>query len=231
MSHLEILAWSAAAGGGALALLVAGQARSAPAARWFAAGMLVLAAGSVCFGLTVTAVSPGEMVYWQMWRLIVGSLLPGIWLLFSLVYARGNAREFLRQWRFPLLAAFVLPVGLALGFRDHLIAAAGQATAGAPWMFRLSPAGSLLNLCFLLGAVLGLMNLERTYRAAVGTMRWRIKFMVLGLGVIFTVQAYVTSQVLLFHNTLSLPLQSVTAMALLVGCLLILRSLFRRGAF
>jgi len=34
-----------------------------------------------------------------------------------------------------------------------------------------------LNLLFLLTAVLVLMNLERTFRAAVGTMRWRIKLL------------------------------------------------------
>jgi putative PEP-CTERM system histidine kinase len=87
-----------------------------------------------------------------------------------------------------------------------------------------------LNLFSLLGAVLVLMNLERTYRAAVGTMLWRIKFMILGLGVIFGVQAYVSSQVLLFH-ALNLSLETVSATAILLGGALILRSLFRAGHF
>jgi putative PEP-CTERM system histidine kinase len=72
--------------------------------------------------------------------------------------------------------------------------------------------------------------LERTYRAAVGTMLWRIKFMILGLGVIFAVRAYVSSQVLLFH-ALNLSLEAVTATAMLLGGVLILRSLFRAGHF
>ena len=74
------------------------------------------------------------------------------------------------------------------------------------------------------------MNLERTFRAAVGTMRWRIKFMVLGLGVLFAVRAYTSSQALLFHGG-DLPSRSVNSAALLVACSLILRSLFRAGHF
>ena len=38
------------------------------------------------------------------------------------------------------------------------------------------------------------MNLEQTFRSAVGTMRWRIKFVVLGLAVIFGAHLYVRSQ-------------------------------------
>jgi putative PEP-CTERM system histidine kinase len=78
--------------------------------------------------------------------------------------------------------------------------------------------------------VLVLMNLEHTYRAAVGIMLWRIKFMILGLGVIFVVRAYDGSQVLLFH-AVNLSLETVTATAMLLGGVLILRSLFRAGHF
>jgi len=72
------------------------------------------------------------------------------------------------------------------------------------------------------------MNLERTFRAAVGTMRWRIKFVILGLGVLFTVRAYTSSQALLYRGgDLSLP--AVNAGALLLASLLILRGLLRAG--
>jgi putative PEP-CTERM system histidine kinase len=74
------------------------------------------------------------------------------------------------------------------------------------------------------------MNLERTFRASVGTMRWRIKFMILGLGVLFAVRAYTGSETLLFR-AVDLSLQPVDAGALFVGCLLILRSLLREGHF
>jgi putative PEP-CTERM system histidine kinase len=229
MSNADMLAFASAIFCGVLALIVAWNERRSLAHWAFVLGMVALAVEDVCFAFTADAASPGEMVVWQNWRLIAMSFLPGVWLIFSLTYARGNYSEFLKRWRWFLAAAFVLPIGLAIVFGDDLIVKVGQTETGH-WMFVLGIPGTVLNLFFLLGAVLVLMNLERTYRAAVGTMLWRIKFMILGLGVIFGVQAYVSSQVLLFH-ALNLSLETVSATAILLGGALILRSLFRAGHF
>ena len=224
-----MLAFASAIFCGVLALIVAWNERRSLAHWAFVLGMVALAVEDVCFALTADAASPQEMVAWQNWRLIAMSFLPGVWLIFSLTYARGNYSEFLKRWRWFLAAAFVLPIGLAIVFGSDLIVKVGQTETGH-WMFVLGIPGTVLNLFFLLGAVLVLMNLERTYRAAVGTMLWRIKFMILGLGVIFGVQAYVSSHVLLFH-ALNLSLETVSATAILLGGALILRSLFRAGHF
>ena len=162
--------------------------------------------------------------------LLAMSFLPGVWFCFSLSYGRGNHREFLARGRFLLGAAFLIPVVAMVFFRDQSIVSLGQAEAGGHWMFGLGRPGIFLNIFFLIGAVLVLMNLERTYRAAVGTMRWRIKFMILGLGVLFVVRAYISSQALLF-SAVDLSLQTVSSGALLVACLLVVRSLFRAGHF
>lgn len=231
MSYIVMLAWVGGAVCGALAFVAVRQAPRLLAPWLFAVGMLGFAAESICFGLTLTAASPEKMIYWQKCSLVVVACLPGCWLLFSLSYARANYREHVRAWRYTLLAAFGLPVALAVGFGRQLIVAAGQSDMDAPWLFHLGVPGAILNLLYLAGAILALMNLEGTFRAAIGTMRWRIKYMVLGLGVIFTVQVYVGSQVLLFHNNLNLSLQLVKLMALLLGSLLMLRALLRRGHF
>ena len=229
MSNADMLAFASALFCGVLALIVAWNERRSLAHWAFVAGMAALAVEDVCFALTADAASPEEMVHWQNWRLIAMSLQPGIWLLFSLTYARGNYSEFLKRWRLVLVAAFLLPIGLAILFGNHLIVSAGQTETGY-WMFGLGIPGTVLNLLCLVGSVLVLMNLEHTYRAAVGTMLWRIKFMILGLGVIFAVRAYASSQVLLFH-AVDLSLEAVTATAMLLGGALILRSLFRAGHF
>jgi putative PEP-CTERM system histidine kinase len=199
--------------------------------RWiFVAGMLEIAAENVFFAFTSEAVLPEDMIYWQNWRLVVTSFIPGTWLLFSLCYARGNYSKFLRQWRFVLAAIFLIPILLVVLFSNKLIISSEQTRNGS-WIFGLGIVGITLNLVSLFAAILGLMNLEATYRAAVGTMLWRIKFMILGLGLILIVQIYTSSEALLFHNTLNLSLQSVTAIATLLGGALILRSLFRAGHF
>ena len=77
------------------------------------------------------------------------------------------------------------------------------------------------------------MNLERTFRASVGTMRWRIKFMVLaGWGCCLLVRAY-SSQMLLFHRIDPSIMDGgeLRARCSWRALLLILRSLLRTGHF
>jgi putative PEP-CTERM system histidine kinase len=229
LSHADILACTSALFCGLLALMVAWhQGRSLP--HWaFVAGMAALAVEEVCFALTVAATSPERMIFWQNCRWAAMSFLPCLWLFFSFSYARGNYAESLYRRRWFLFTAFLFPFVLLLVSDGHLLVSVVRRADGR-WLFGLSVAGILATLFSLLGAVLVLMNLERTYRAAMGTMLWRIKFMILGLGVIFAVQAYVCTQALLFH-AVNLSLEAVTAAAILLGGLLILRSLLRAGHF
>jgi putative PEP-CTERM system histidine kinase len=228
MNNSVILDFAAASVSGALALLFVWRERRSIAHGSFIAGMGVLAVESIFAGLTASAALPDEMVFWQTWRLLAMAFLPGIWLCFSLSYGRGNYREFLARWRFLLGAFFLIPIVLIFCFRGALII--GPEKAGETIMFSLGTPGIFLNIFFLISAVFVLTNLERTYRAAVGTIRWRIKFMILGLFVLFAVQAYISSQTLLFH-AINLSLQTLNSVALLVACLLISRSLFRAGHF
>ena len=157
------------------------------------------------------------------------SLLPGTWLLFSLTYARGNYREFIGRWRFALAAAFIAPLTLAVLFRDHLIVNVYVAEAHG-WVFALGWSGMAIYFFSLITYVLVLTNLERTYRASVGTMRWRIKYVVLGLGVLFAARIYTSSQCLLFRAA-NPSLQMTNSVVLMMACLLILRAAFRSRHF
>ncbi len=234
------LAYASAFVSGALALSVVVR-RNRGLAHWaFTAGMLVFAAANVLYGLELRSGGTGKVMEtgeigvslntWQNAEWLALSLLPGPWLLFSLTYARGNYREFLKRWSFALAIAFLVPISLALFSWDLTTTSIGQDESNLHWLLQLGVAGFTLNLLQLVTAVLVLMNLERTYRAAVGTMRWRIKFMVLGLGVVFAAQAYTTSQVMLYR-AIDLTWPIVNSIALIVGGLLIVRSLFREGNF
>jgi putative PEP-CTERM system histidine kinase len=72
------------------------------------------------------------------------------------------------------------------------------------------------------------MNLEQTLRSAVGTMRWRIKFVVLGLVVIFGARLYVRTQALLFSMP-DMTLWGVESGALLIGCAFLTLAYVRTG--
>jgi putative PEP-CTERM system histidine kinase len=231
MSVAFALSISAAILSGTLALGVASRAGRS-FVRWaFVLGMLALSAESICSGLIVDSILPEEMVQREMLRLTIASVLPGVWILFSLSYSRGTASKFPARWWFALAAGLLLPLGLAVLFRDQLVVALIAPSVNKDhWMLRLGPAGIVLKLLLLLAAIFILTNLERTFRASVGTIRWRIKFMVLGLGVLFAVRAYTGSQALLFHG-IDPYLEGVNSGGLLVACLLILRSLLRPGHF
>ncbi len=223
-----VLAFGSAALGGAMA--VGGMVRARNLAdRWtFVGGMAVLATERVISGLLAGATTEAEIIHWEIWRLTAASLIPGLWLLFSLSYARGNAREFLLRWRLPLAGAFLLPVGLAVLFRERFFL---PSQPGEPaGLFRLGLAGYALELMMLVSAVLVLMNLERTFRASIGVARWRIKFILLGVGVLFIVRLYTVSQAVLFRGEYP-SLDNLNSVALIAGCLLILRSLFRSRRF
>lgn len=214
----------------ALAIGVLLRARRTTA-RWpFAVGMVALALEETLGGLGTNAATPEEMISWQLWRFLAVALLPGCWLVFSLCYARGSARESLAKWQYLIAGAFILPLSLAAGFRDSLVVSLYQAPDGYHWILRLGWAGIGLHLLLLIGSVFVLMNLERTFRASVGNVRWRIKYMLLGVGVLFVVRAYTSSQVLLFRGV-DHTLDDVNSGALLVAVLLILRSSFRAGYF
>ena len=228
MNTAVLLAFASAIFGGALAFAVAWNERRAAVPFSFVAGMAALAVESVFNGLSLGGAGE-DFFYWQHWRLAAMSFFPGIWLYFSLSYGRGNQHDFLKRWRWPLGFFFLAPLVLGIFLNRFLIIPPDE----LHWLHRrigLAFAGYFLNLLLLVSVVLVAMNLERTYRASVGTMRWRIKFMILGLVVLFAVRFYTSSQTIIL-KAVDPGLLVVDAGALLVGGLLIFRSLFRAGHF
>src|SRR5438552_9462220 len=228
MNFDSTLALVAASFSAALALAVIFRQRRSSASVCFAAGMLILTLESV-FGVAWReALYPENAAFWKTLTLLARSLLPGVWLCFSLTYSRGAPRQSLARSRFLLMAAFLLPIGVTLAFREQLAAIQPNGEVEGDWWVNFHVAAKTLNSLLLLGPVLILMNLERTFRSAVGTMQWRIKFMVLGLGVIFGARIYTRSQALLFSGE-DLALTNVETGALLIGCTLIVVAYARRG--
>ena len=200
-------------------LAVAGLVhRKRSLAAWcFFAGMMTLGAKSLLTGLRLRAFSFEEAVSWLTPESLVEAVLPAIWLCFSLTYSRTNYREFLNRWKLPLLLAAVLPFVLAFGFNDRLYQAVASETSRDQWALRIGGITITLHVFLLISFVAILMNLEQTFRAAVGTMQWRIKFVVLAVGVIFGARLYVQIQAILFQGS-EVVLWNVESGALLIGC-------------
>ena len=192
----------------------------------FVAGMIALGAESALNALSLRALSPEESIHFQRLRLLAAAFVPSLWLVFSLSYSRGNYREFLKSWWLILVVSLVLPIVLTIGFPGRLVTGLTQFGPEGAKVLGLGRAGAALNLIYLLGAILVLMNLERTFRASVGTMRWRIKYMMLGLAVLFGAKIYFCSQVLLY-SAVNYSQVTISATGLFIACSLIAVSLFR----
>jgi len=195
--------------------------------RVFAAGLAALAAAEVVAALAARTVLAHEILTWHQIRSGLAAAGSGFLLLFSLSFARANYREFLRKWRLAVAAVFVIPLLLVTLGRDALYTLARPATSSS-WILPLGWAGYGLTLAFLVSAVLILVNVESTLRASTGSIRWQIKFTLLGLAAIFAVQIYTASHALLY-TSLDTRLLPVHTAVLIVADLLILVSFLRRG--
>jgi putative PEP-CTERM system histidine kinase len=196
----------------------------------FVSGLLLLAGEAACSGLALAASTAERLTFWTTAQLLFLACLPGTWLLFSLIYSRGDSARSLRRWSPALLGVFAAPVLLWAACRPGLIRAVEAVGTSGAFFVSLGWAGLVLHGFLLFCSVLVLMNLEQTFVASVGTMRWRLKFMVLGLALLFGVRLYSSSQILLYRAGPS-PLPVVEGLALMLACVLMAVALSRARLF
>ena len=192
----------------------------------FSLGMIVFALDTGLTGFVYQASSVDDFLYWQRLRFGVASVVPAIWLLFSISFSRDNYREQVSKWHWLLLTALVLPVSIVIFFYDDFVSLILAPRDMSTLYIRVGVAGNIWHLMWVVLSVLILMNLERTFRHATGHMRWQTKFMFLGIGAVFGIHVLTDSQVLLYKGV-DTDLTTVNLGALLVADAFILRSFFR----
>ena len=176
--------------------------------------------------LVVALVAPTEGItthrVWDHVRHSAFALSAGAWVVFAATYARGEPALIGRR-RWLLLPIATAPVICLLVAPGEI--AVHPPTGESP---SLSRGDIWMHAAGLIAAIAALLQLERTFAASVGTVRWRIKFMIFGAGAILTARLFSGSQ-LLITRRLDPALDGFTAGALLAGTVLVLRAL-RRGA-
>ena len=196
------------------------------AARLMGAGLLLLSAETLFAGLAATALLPEAMLTWQRVRVLTASVVSGVWLAVSLVYARANYREFLRRWRWPLVVfAAGLPLITVLGW-ERLVLGVVMEEGKLYWSIALGPAAFAVRAGGILCAAFIVMNLEQTFREARGMARWRIKYVLAGVLTIFALRIFFDGQALLLKQW-NPAFEPILALGLMAGCLLMVRSLRR----
>ena len=226
MNFSLIIAWFAAVFTAGIAVTAFLQDRHSFVHRIFAAGMLLFALDAGLVGLFYQASFATQFLLRQWLQPLVDSLLPAVWLLFSVSFARANYAEQISKWRLILIASLVLPFGLLAFFNNDFFVWSSVAEGEALSFIRIGWAGYVWHLVWIICSIIILMNLERTYRHATGHMRWQTKFMFLGVSAVFCAHLYTDSQVLLF-KAIDTELKIVGLGVLLIADIFILRSLFR----
>jgi putative PEP-CTERM system histidine kinase len=189
--------------------------------------MVALGADGLLAVAALRASVPDAAFRWMTAVIVLDAVLPAFWLGFSLTYSRADSRERLTKWTPALALAAAIPATVTLVYRDRLFEIV--VVEGGAWQLRFGELGGLVNAWLLVALALILLNLEQTFRSAVGTMRWRLKFVVLGLVVILGTRLYAHSQELLFSTPDVAALWGLEATALLVGCIFLVVAYVRTG--
>lgn len=213
-----------------LGALVVARAPRQAAHLSFGLGMLAMAVEVVVCALGGRGTpSPSELIESARIRLSAVTFFPAPWVVFSLCYSRGDHREVLRRWKYAIAALAILPPAFSLVFWTHLAQPALIPASVAP-LARLAWAGYVLEVLSLLSGVLVLTNLERTFRHVIGIMRWRTKYVFLGVGALAGFRIYAASQAILYGSADAM-LGPTAAAALVVGCALVAVALVRTRIF
>jgi putative PEP-CTERM system histidine kinase len=189
--------------------------------------MVALGADGLLAGATLRASMPDGAFHWMTAVFVLDAVVPALWLGFSLTYSRADSRERLERWTPALILSAAIPTAVTLVYRDRLFEIV--AVQSGVWQLRLRALGGLLNGWLLVAVAVILLNLEHIFRSAVGTMRWRLKFVVLGLVVILGTRLYVHSQELLFSTPDVAALWGLESTALLIGCVFLMVAYVRTG--
>lgn len=225
MEWTELISLAAAIVAAVAAVAVLFRQRGSTAGKLFAVGMVLFAAEAIIDFQSRRQIKIEEMLRWQELRYVPVALLPFSWITFSLVYSRGNYRDHLRNRSKLLVLVAIAPI-------VTLIAASKQLLSldYATLMVQFGIGAQALEFILIGGAILVLMNLEQTFRSSVGTQRWKIKLILLGVGGLFLVRIYTGCQLVI----LSAPDESMASLnsaMLILTCVLVGFSVVRTKDF
>lgn len=149
----------------------------------------------------------------------------GAWLIFSLTYARSNYKVFLEQWKWAIAALGGTVLALwsitwMPGWENSFISLSGDAVSYPVMVIPLGSVGKLYFSILLVAIVAILLNLENTYRNAFWVKRWKIKYVLLGVGGMWAYYVYRFSVRLLYA---AVDVNALTSKALvLLLCIVLL---------
>jgi putative PEP-CTERM system histidine kinase len=170
---------------------------------------------------------PADGFFWKECALTVEALLPPSWILCSLTFARQSG-----PWKIGIVFKAVVASTFLFSVLPQILPLNEFIYApdfpGERLLF-LGNAGFYFYIAIMACLVLSLVNFEVTLANASPDAFWKIKFEIIGLGIILTAQIFYYSQALLYRS-LNMNYLSLRSFLYLVAAMLIAYSLaFRRG--
>ncbi|HET8578979.1 MAG TPA: XrtA/PEP-CTERM system histidine kinase PrsK [Methylomirabilota bacterium] len=219
---------------GLASLVVAGAALLRPPRRLpqlaFAAGMAALGLEALLiYGLLFQSSDPTSHVLWLLARGWLAVLLPIPWCLFVFLSGRHPSAPVPMSWR---IAFFIGSAGLMATallsltspfFRVPLV-------QGGFRYAELTGLGRIGAAVEVLATIAVLYGLEPSLRNSRGSVRWKLKYLALGVGGVFVLRFYLLSQILLF-SLLTPDSLVISTIALAIGLVFIAVGLVRTGGF
>ena len=185
----------------ALGLFVLSRSPERTVNRLFAFSMLALMlreAGVFLYSFKPVFLNAAQ--WWIMPFAVGEALVPGSFLLFSLVFSKKDAEESLRGWLYILVFSFIMPVGILIYSFAFSRFIGTPLFADNVFIIPLQKAGQFFYIFYLICLVLVLANFEATLRASSMSKRWKIKFMILGFGAITAFLIFQASQTILYSS-------------------------------
>ena len=127
-------------------------------------------------------------------------LLPPSLAIFSLTFSREGYQESLRQWK-GVIIGILGGSGwfLYLGLSGTLVAKTSQFSFSHFEIYKLQQPGMYFFLFLILTIIFILHNLENTYRNASSDVRWKIKYLLLGIFSASFFDIFLISYILLYR--------------------------------
>jgi hypothetical protein len=213
MSQFTLLLSLVPIAGGILALGLALFVLSQNARVWT---NRLLAGGLLLFGLHQVLLLAADVIAPGPWRsglfrtaFGVAALFPCAWLAFTLSFGRKNGGRHPSAWISVTVASALLAPAAWFGMATGAILVLLHAGPQRIPIHGVDTWGKAYFSMYILALALILLQLENLYRHAAHLTRWKIRYLVVGMFLVFSVQIVAASHALLygilhpFHGTLT----------------------------
>ncbi len=187
----------------------------------------LFATASVVFGDSMSMFKPELLFEWKRFVFISEAVMVSSWLLFALRFARVDYWNTISL--FSKTMVFLFPLLMIIFVLLRMESFYYSPEFEIERVLFLDNHGYIYNLLLLFYSIMSIVGLEATLRSSSGLERWKIKFILIGVGGILAINIFYYSHALLYRS-INMNLLAVRSGVILSSILLIGYPLLKRNA-